>query len=250
MTAITTLYIPNIEHFITAQYVRNVFYKNKLAIVQSVVIIPYINKYNLAVVQIDSWCESEAAYHFIQRLRNNNVETRLVYSDDNWWVVNTPLQQFLKQSKSKEKEEKKEEEKEYLEEEEEEEKEKEDLGDEKSELEEGEIEELEEGEDLEEEEGDPLNSFVRMNKQESDIIRTQVEEEKEKQQHYERTQEQFLQFLQRLQKIDEEQKEKEQQQHELTNMSLQDVDIVPINYGYDYIKWNDYSEAMWDKLFW
>ena len=63
------------------------FSKNGLAQVSKVYLKPNIN-YNRAYIQINSWQETEAAYSFIKRLRNSSVESRLIYSDDNWWSVN------------------------------------------------------------------------------------------------------------------------------------------------------------------
>jgi hypothetical protein len=94
MNAVTSLYIPHVEKQYNAEFIADLFSKNGLAQVSKIYIEPYktniknhSNKYNRVYIQIDSWHETEAAYSFIQRLRNPIVEARLVYSDDNWWSV-------------------------------------------------------------------------------------------------------------------------------------------------------------------
>ena len=120
MNAVTSLYIPHVEKQYNAEFIAGIFSKNGLAQVSRVFIEPYktnINNhlnYNRAYVQIDSWHETEAAYSFIQRLRNPSTEARLVYSEDNWWAVdinrcpsklianNSVLTIFAKQTESRE----------------------------------------------------------------------------------------------------------------------------------------------------
>ena len=93
MNAVTSLYIPHVEKHFNAEFIADLFSKNGLAQVSRVYIEPYKTvmknrlNYNRAYIQIDSWHETEAAYSFIKRLRNPSTEARLVYSDDNWWVV-------------------------------------------------------------------------------------------------------------------------------------------------------------------
>lgn len=93
MNAVTSLYIPHVEKNFNAEYIADIFSRNGLAQVSRVYIEPYKTiiknrlNYNRAYILIDSWHETEAAYSFIQRLRNPSAEARLVHSDDNWWAV-------------------------------------------------------------------------------------------------------------------------------------------------------------------
>jgi len=95
MTAvIQSLYFPHVEKNFDANYIAQVMSKHKLAKVSSVHIEPYeiTNQqqpklYNRAYVQIHEWQQGAAAHAFIRALHNQNVETRLVHSDDNWWAV-------------------------------------------------------------------------------------------------------------------------------------------------------------------
>jgi transposase-like protein len=87
MTAIKSLYIPHVEMHFNAGFIAGLFSKNGLSQV-SKVYLKTRHSCNHAYIEIDSWHETEAAYSFIKRLRNPSTEARLVYSDDNWWVVN------------------------------------------------------------------------------------------------------------------------------------------------------------------
>lgn len=41
----------------------------------------------VAYIEIDYWCDTEIAYNFIKRLKNQSIETRFIYQDENWWTV-------------------------------------------------------------------------------------------------------------------------------------------------------------------
>ncbi len=71
-------------------YVANVFWHQKIGKVSKVSVMPYSKNDKLlyiCLVTINEWFDSECAYNFIKRLQDPSRETRLVYSDDNWWVV-------------------------------------------------------------------------------------------------------------------------------------------------------------------
>ena len=94
MSSITSIYIPRIENEFNAEFISNVFDRNGIAQVSRVYIEPYksnmkneVNKYNRAYIAVKSWHDTEAAFNFIERLRDPTREARLVYSDDNWWPV-------------------------------------------------------------------------------------------------------------------------------------------------------------------
>jgi len=88
---ITTVMIPNIEDKYTAEYIANVLWNNNIAKVSKITITPaYLkegNVYNNAYILIQQWCESEAAYNIIQRLKNPEKEARIVHYDDEWWTI-------------------------------------------------------------------------------------------------------------------------------------------------------------------
>lgn len=98
MNPITSIYIPFVDKVVDPEFIARAIEKNGLAKVGSVTIEPYkssyasilkngVSKYNQAYVGIKAWEDTEAAYNFIQRLKNPNREARLVYEDDNWWQV-------------------------------------------------------------------------------------------------------------------------------------------------------------------
>lgn len=94
MNPITSIYIPRIDAEFNAKFIANVFDRNGIAQVSRVYIEPYssimkknLNGYNRAYIAIKSWHDTETAFNFIERLRNPTREARIVYSDDNWWVV-------------------------------------------------------------------------------------------------------------------------------------------------------------------
>ena len=85
-----SLMINCIESQYTQPYIANVFWGQAIAKVSSITLIPYIKNaeiYNIAYINIDEWCETEAAYNFIKRLKSVEKEARLVYDEDNWWPV-------------------------------------------------------------------------------------------------------------------------------------------------------------------
>ena len=82
--------IPCVEHQYTAEYIANVFWKQRLAKISSITLIPYLKNttiYNICYIAIEHWCDSEVAYNFIQRLKDTNKETRVIHFRDDWWPV-------------------------------------------------------------------------------------------------------------------------------------------------------------------
>jgi hypothetical protein len=86
---VTSLYIPRIEKIFNAKYVTEIFEKNGIAYLSNVCFEPCekSNLYNNAYIKIDKWADTETAYSFIQRLRDNSLEARIVHGGDDWWAV-------------------------------------------------------------------------------------------------------------------------------------------------------------------
>lgn len=85
-----SLMIQEVESQYTQTYIANVFWRQDIAKVSNITLIPYIKNseiYNIAYINIAEWCDTEAAFNFIQRLTNPEREARIVYSEDNWWPV-------------------------------------------------------------------------------------------------------------------------------------------------------------------
>ena len=88
MSAISSVYIPHIKKDNDAEFIAYIFERNLIAQVSRVAI-EYnkkTKKYS-AFVGIHSWCDTEIAYNFLHRLKNPKKEARIVYRDDEWWVV-------------------------------------------------------------------------------------------------------------------------------------------------------------------
>lgn len=88
--SIKSLMIQCVEAEYTAEYIANVFWKQNIAQVNSVTLIPYIKNaevYQTAYIEISCWCDSEISYNFIKRLNSYSKESRLVYCSDCWWPV-------------------------------------------------------------------------------------------------------------------------------------------------------------------
>jgi len=87
---IKSLIIHCVESQYTQEYIANVFWKQRIAKVSSITLIPYINKsemYSVAYIYINEWCDTEAAYNFIRYLNNPSKEARIIHYDDEWWPV-------------------------------------------------------------------------------------------------------------------------------------------------------------------
>ena len=99
---IKSLFINALNISFTSDYVMDAFYCQDIATISRVALVPYESKSGLrykAFIDIHEWHASEAAYNFIQRLRDPNREARIVHNDDNWWVVEVNKKPFITNSK-------------------------------------------------------------------------------------------------------------------------------------------------------
>ncbi len=95
MSSVNNLMIPCVDDMqVTHERIANVFLDQGIAKVRSVTMIPNWTGNSetgnccwVAYILIDEWCNTEVAANFIARLKNPNVEARIVYQDDNWWPV-------------------------------------------------------------------------------------------------------------------------------------------------------------------
>ena len=85
---ISSIYIPCVEKNYCAKDIARVFYCSGIARL-SKISIERNGKYNCVYALIDSWLDTEPAYNFISRLRNPQVETRIIHdqTDELWWPV-------------------------------------------------------------------------------------------------------------------------------------------------------------------
>lgn len=82
--------IPCVESQYTQEYIANVFWRQDIAKVSSITLIPYIKKseiYSIAYINIAEWCDTEVAFNFIHRLKNEDRECRIIHHNDEWWPV-------------------------------------------------------------------------------------------------------------------------------------------------------------------
>ena len=87
MSVIKSLYIEFVELYVDANFIMNLFYVSDIATISRVTLHQDSSPYKRAYVEIHEWHDSETAYNFIKRLRNPDIETKLIHSDDDWWVV-------------------------------------------------------------------------------------------------------------------------------------------------------------------
>jgi hypothetical protein len=83
---ILSLVIPCVAPDISAVDIARTFYKLEIATVKAITLLP-ICEAICAYIEIGYWHDTETAYRFIERLRNPEKETRLVYDDPSWWIV-------------------------------------------------------------------------------------------------------------------------------------------------------------------
>ena len=71
-------------------YVANTFLKQNIAKINDITLIPYWRNgvvVYVGFITILEWLDTENSYNFIQKLKNPSKETRMVYDDDDWWVI-------------------------------------------------------------------------------------------------------------------------------------------------------------------
>ena len=88
--SITSIVISRIEPKYTAEYIANVLWNRNIARVSTITLYPYFqgpDVFHRAYVNIAAWVDSEIAYNFIQRLKDDSKKTRIVHHDEFWWPV-------------------------------------------------------------------------------------------------------------------------------------------------------------------
>ena len=72
------------------RYVAETFWKQNIAKISDVTLIPYWRNEEVVYVgfiTVQEWMDTENAYNFIKKLDNSNKEARIVYDVDDWWVI-------------------------------------------------------------------------------------------------------------------------------------------------------------------
>jgi len=83
---ILSLVIPCVSPTVSAGDIARIFYKLEIATLKAITLLPICDTI-CAYIEIGYWHETETAYRFIERLRNPEKETRIVYNDPSWWIV-------------------------------------------------------------------------------------------------------------------------------------------------------------------
>ena len=55
-----------------------------------------------AYIEVAEWCDREAAYNLIRKIKRPDIEARIVYEDDNWWTVEETVEADLQYTLSPE----------------------------------------------------------------------------------------------------------------------------------------------------
>ena len=99
MSAIKSLYIPIVESIYDYKYIMNAFNTNDIATITKVTMLPFYRKGILThyrtYVDISYWHDNEAAYNFIQRIKNSSIETHFIHNDDNWWLIKNNIKPHI-----------------------------------------------------------------------------------------------------------------------------------------------------------
>ena len=90
-TVISSIIISGIAEGYTAEYIANVLWKQGLAQISRITMLPYLEHDTntmcfTAYADIQQWADTEAAFNFIKRLDKTFV-ARIVYHDDDAWHV-------------------------------------------------------------------------------------------------------------------------------------------------------------------
>jgi hypothetical protein len=72
------------------RYVANIFWKQNIAKINDITLIPYWRNgvvVYVGFITILEWLDTENSYNFIKKLNDPSREARIIYDDDDWWVI-------------------------------------------------------------------------------------------------------------------------------------------------------------------
>lgn len=85
------MYIPYLQRNVTEEMIKSVFLVQQIGNVKRVDFIPKLNKknqlYNCAFVHFESWFENEKNIQLQRRLKNTEIDTRIVYQAHWFWTI-------------------------------------------------------------------------------------------------------------------------------------------------------------------
>jgi len=86
-----SLYIPYLQRNVTEEMISSVFLQQKIGTVKRVDFIPKLNKknqlYNCAFLHFESWFENEKNIKLQLRLKNTEIDTRIIYQANWFWTI-------------------------------------------------------------------------------------------------------------------------------------------------------------------
>jgi hypothetical protein len=86
-----SLFIPYLHRNIKEEKIKSVFLEHKIGIIKRVDFITKINKknqlYNSAFLHFESWFENEKNIKLQVRLKNTELDTRIIYQANWFWVI-------------------------------------------------------------------------------------------------------------------------------------------------------------------
>jgi hypothetical protein len=86
-----SLYIPYLQRNVTEEMIKTVFLEQKIGIIKRVDFIPKLNKknqlYNCAFLHFESWFENEKNIKLQLRLKNTEIDTRIIYQANWFWTI-------------------------------------------------------------------------------------------------------------------------------------------------------------------
>lgn len=86
-----SLYIPYLQRNVTEEMIKTVFLEQQIGIIKRVDFIPKLNKknqlYNCAFLHFESWFENEKNIKLQLRLKNTEIDTRIIYQANWFWTI-------------------------------------------------------------------------------------------------------------------------------------------------------------------
>lgn len=85
MSSVARLMIANLDNYITAEFVADVFWRQRICQASCITMVPNEGNKQTAYVTVGYWFSNVSAVNFRKRI--NGGEARIVYEDDFWWPV-------------------------------------------------------------------------------------------------------------------------------------------------------------------
>lgn len=88
--SLSSVFIPNVESSLSADFIAFHFKKQELGIVKRVDLVLKMDRrgvpYNAAYVHMERWFDNVASFHFQERIENGK-EARIPYNDPKYWTI-------------------------------------------------------------------------------------------------------------------------------------------------------------------